>query len=69
MARDPAYERSFAQKVLFRVRAHLPLVVGVKCSGASSVLKGARSLAIGAESELVLARTKKGYYVCLKINY
>ena len=39
------YDRSFAQKDVFNVRAHLPLV---------------------RESELVLARTKKGYYVCLK---
>ena len=42
--------------------------VRVKCSGASVYLKVRALLPLVRESELVLARTKKGYYVCLNIT-
>ena len=55
-------------EVLFNVRALLQLVRESECSGAGSVLKVRALLPLVRESELVLARTKKGHYVCLK-NY
>ena len=50
--------RSFAGKVLFKVRAHLQWCVTVKCSGASDAV--ARDYKKGLETP------QKGNYVCLK---